>query len=241
MRLKILCHLSSEEFPLDYRRKIMMIIKKGMKKEYPTFFSNLYKQNTQKNFTFSVYLNQPSFEEKAIKIRDKKCIINFSTGDAELAIVFYNLFTSLKNENIKLNENEELKINSVEVIPTRKIEAYQIRCRTLSPIVIRDHNQTTQKDWFYVLEDEAAMTILKRNMKTKLNKVHYGDSIEQEIEDMIIQQIKFKKTVVKFYKMQIAASVGEFEIKASPRLLNIIIQNGLGSMTGSGFGMLEQL
>ncbi|MBC1629060.1 CRISPR-associated endoribonuclease Cas6, partial [Listeria welshimeri] len=35
--------------------------------------------------------------------------------------------------------------------------------------------------------------------------------------------------------------VGEFEIKASPRLLNIVIQKGLGSMTGSGFGMLEQL
>ncbi|MBC1933017.1 CRISPR-associated endoribonuclease Cas6 [Listeria seeligeri] len=241
MRLKILCHLSSEEFPLDYRRKIMMIIKKGMKKEYPTFFSNLYEQNTQKNFTFSVYLNQPSFEEKAIKIRDKKCTINFSTGEAELAIVFYNIFTSLKNEKIKLNENVELKINSVEVMPTHKIETNQIKCRTLSPIVIRDHNQTTQKDWFYILEDEGAMIILKRNMKTKLNKVHYGESIEQEIEDMKIQQVKFKKTVVKFYKMQIAASVGEFEIKASPRLLNIIIQNGLGSMTGSGFGMLEQL
>ncbi|WP_200372256.1 CRISPR-associated endoribonuclease Cas6 [Listeria ivanovii] len=241
MRLKILCHLSSDEFPIDYRRKIMMLIKKGMKKDYPTFFSDLYEQNTQKNYTFSVYLNQPSFEKKAIKIRDKKCTINFSTGEAELAIVFYNIFTSLKNEAIKINESVELKIHSVEVIPTRKIETNIITCRTLSPIVIRDHNQTTQKDWFYTLEDDEAMAILKRNMKTKLSKMHYGESIEEEIEDMQIQQIKFKKTVVKFYKMQLAASLGEFEIKASSRLLNVIIQNGLGTMTGSGFGMIEQL
>ncbi|EJG5938899.1 CRISPR-associated endoribonuclease Cas6, partial [Listeria monocytogenes] len=27
----------------------------------------------------------------------------------------------------------------------------------------------------------------------------------------------------------------------SPRLLNILIQNGIGTFTGNGFGMIEQL
>ncbi|MBC1767404.1 CRISPR-associated endoribonuclease Cas6 [Listeria welshimeri] len=240
MRLKILCNISSEEFPLDYRRKIMMIIKKGMKREYPAFFDDLYEQNTQKNFTFSVYFNQPFFEGDLIKVKDKTCIINFSTGEAELAIVFFNVFTVLKGENIKIDENVELKIHTVEVAPTRKIENNIIKFKTLSPIVIRDHNQTTQKDWFYTLEDDEAIGILKRNMIGKLATKDYGETIEKEIESMQIKPLKFKKTVVRFYKMQIAASLGEFEIKASPRLLNILIQNGLGTMTGSGFGMIEQ-
>ncbi|WP_187986544.1 CRISPR-associated endoribonuclease Cas6 [Listeria marthii] len=241
MRLKILCHLSNEEFPLDYRRKIMMVIKKGMKREYPTFFADLYEQNTQKNFTFSVYFKHPYFEDDLIRVKDKTCIINFSTGEAELAIVFFNLFTQLKGEDIKLNENVELKIHSVEVIPTRKIENNIIRFKTLSPIVIRDHNQITQKDWFYTLEDDEAMMILKRNMIGKLAAKDYGESIEKEIENMQIIPLKFKKVVVRFYKIHIAASIGEFEIQASPRLLNILLQNGLGTLTGSGFGMIEQL
>ncbi|EAF2801151.1 CRISPR-associated endoribonuclease Cas6 [Listeria monocytogenes] len=241
MRIKILCHLSNEEFPLDYRRKIMMIIKKGMKREYPIFFANLYEQNMQKDFTFSVYFNQPTFEGNLIKVRDKTCIINFSTGEAELAIVFFNVFTILKNENIKISEDVELKIHSVEVVPTRKIENNIIKFKTLSPIIIRDHNRSTQKDWFYTLEDDEALMILKRNMIAKLTKINYGESIEKEIENMQIKALRFKKTVVRYYKMQIAASLGEFEIKASPRLLNVFIQNGLGTMTGSGFGMIEQL
>ncbi|MBC2130283.1 CRISPR-associated endoribonuclease Cas6 [Listeria innocua] len=241
MRLKILCHLSNAEFPLDYRRKIMMIIKKEMKREYPTVFANLYGHNTQKNFTFSVYFKHPTFEEDLIKVKDKTCIINFSTGEAELAIVFFNVFTLLKGENIKIDENVELKIHTVEVVPTRKIENNIIKFKTLSPIVIRDHNQTTQKDWFYTLEDDEAMEILKRNMIGKLATKDYGESIEKEIESIQIKPLKFKKTVVRFYKMQIAASLGEFEIKSSSRLLNILIQNGIGSLTGNGFGMIEQL
>ncbi|EHR7112533.1 CRISPR-associated endoribonuclease Cas6, partial [Listeria monocytogenes] len=100
---------------------------------------------------------------------------------------------------------------------------------------------STQKDWFYTLEDDEALMILKRNMIAKLTKINYGESIEKEIENMQIKALRFKKTVVRYYKMQIAASLGEFEIKASPRLLNVFIQNGLGTMTGSGFGMIEQL
>ncbi|EAW0035143.1 CRISPR-associated endoribonuclease Cas6, partial [Listeria monocytogenes] len=135
----------------------------------------------------------------------------------------------------------ELKIHSVEVVPTRKIENNIIKFKTLSPIIIRDHNRSTQKDWFYTLEDDEALMILKRNMIAKLTKINYGESIEKEIENMQIKALRFKKTVVRYYKMQIAASLGEFEIKASPRLLNVFIQNGLGTMTGSGFGMIEQL
>lgn len=219
----------------------MMIIKKGMKREYPAFFTDLYEKNTQKNFTFSVYFNQPIFEDDLIKVEDKTCIINFSTGEAELAIVFFNVFTLLKDENIQINKHIELKIHSVEVVPTRKIEKNKIKFKTLSPIVIRDHNQATHKDWFYTLEDDEAVLILKRNMIARLAEMEYGESIKKEIESMQIKPLKYKKTVVRFYKMQIAASLGEFEIMASPRLLNILIQNGLGSMSGSGFGMIEQL
>ncbi|ELP0685296.1 CRISPR-associated endoribonuclease Cas6, partial [Listeria monocytogenes] len=176
-----------------------------------------------------------------IKVKDKTCIINFSTGEAELAIVFFNIFTLLKGENIKITENVDLKIHSVEVIPVRKIKNNIIKFKTLSPIVIRDHNQITQKDWFYTLEEDEAIMILKRNMIGKLAAKDYGESIEKEIKNIQIKPLKFKKTVVRFYKMQIATSLGEYEIKASPRLLNILIQNGIGTFTGNGFGMIEQL
>ncbi|EUJ32647.1 CRISPR-associated endoribonuclease Cas6 [Listeria cornellensis] len=239
MRLKIVCQLTNEIMPLDYRSKILMIMKKGLSKTHPDIFKYLYEANKQKDFTFSVYFKNARFTNKEIIVSGKELIINFSTGNVRLAIPFYNAFTSLKWQKIKMSDQSHLQIQKVDVLPEKEIVGSSVVLRTLSPIVCRDHNQETYKDWFYDYTDDEFESLLKRNIYSKL-KNRYGDFLSEDMGKMSIKPIDMKKTVVLHYDLYVACSIGLLEIEAPKYMLDHIVSDGLGSLTGIGFGMLEQ-
>ncbi|MBC1231263.1 CRISPR-associated endoribonuclease Cas6 [Listeria booriae] len=240
MRLKIICSLDNEQVPLDYRSKILMIIKTGLAKEHPSVFSNLYDSNKQKEFTFSVYFRDAKFDKDEITVAGKEVVINFSTGNVELAIPFYNAFITQRWETIKVSEKCNLQIQRVEMIKTRELTGDSICFKTLSPIVCRDHNQETYKDWFYDYSDEEFENILKRNLQSKLEK-KYGSFVAEDIKKVSITPINMKKTVVLHYDLYMACSIGLLKIEAPQYMLEYMASSGLGSITGMGFGMLEQV
>ncbi|KGL39780.1 CRISPR-associated endoribonuclease Cas6 [Listeria booriae] len=239
MRLKIMCDLSNEKFPLNFRRKILMVFKTGLKKAYPEVFEDLYGANRQKDFTFAVYFQDAVFGKEDITVKGKRLIINFSTGNAEQAIMFYNAFMKLRREQIKISDVCQLEVKSVDMVRIAPIETKSIVLHTLSPIVCRDHNRETQKDWFYMFEDEQFIPILKRNLRIKLEG-KYGSFIAQDIENMKIKPINMKKTVAQHYDISIVCSLGLIEIEAEKYLLEHIVESGFGALTGMGFGMLAQ-
>ncbi|AQY50206.1 hypothetical protein PWEIH_07556 [Listeria weihenstephanensis FSL R9-0317] len=239
MRLKIVCELSDEKFPLNFRRKILMIFKTGLKQSYPEVFEELYGTNTQKDFTFSVYFENGVFGKNEITVTSKRLIINFSTGNAEQAIMFYNAFTNLRGKATRISDTCDLRIISVNIVKMKPIASNSIVFKVLSPIVCRDHNRDTQKDWFYMFEDEQFVPLLKRNLLIKLQD-KYGDFVGQDIAAMKITPVSMKKTVALHYDISIVCSLGLIEIEAPKYLLEHVLNEGLGSLTGTGFGMLEQ-
>ncbi|MBC1475731.1 CRISPR-associated endoribonuclease Cas6 [Listeria grandensis] len=239
MRLKIVCRLDNEVMPLDYRSKIVMILKKGLAKKHPDIFKTLYETNKQKDFTFAVYFKGAKFTNKEIIVSGRELIINFSTGNAQLAIPFYNAFTSLKWQEIKISDGCHLQIQKVDVMREKEIKDESVIFKTLSPIVCRDHDQETYKDWFYDYSDADFEKLLKRNFYSKLQD-RYGDFLSEDIEKLSIVPIDMKKTVVLHYDLYVACSIGILEIKAPKYMLDYIASCGLGSVTGMGFGMLEQ-
>lgn len=234
-----MCDLSNEKFPLNFRRKILMVFKTGLQKAYPEVFEDLYGANRQKDFTFAVYFQDAVFGKENITVKGKRLIINFSTENAEQAIMFYNAFMKLRREQIKISDVCQLEVKSVDMVRIAPIETKSIVLRTLSPIVCRDHNRETQKDWFYMFEDEQFIPILKRNLRIKLEG-KYGSFIAQDIEKMKIKPISMKKTVAQHYDISIVCSLGLIEIEAEKYLLEHIVESGFGALTGMGFGMLAQ-
>ena len=96
--------------------------------------------------------------------------------------------------------------------------------------------------------------IIKRNLYLRLKEI-MGEYVEKDIEDLVIDASKTKKVVVKHYDKRSAAqkessekefkgilidaSVGTIKFEGKSYLLDYIYSAGLGSVTGSGFGMLE--
>ncbi|MBC1435299.1 CRISPR-associated endoribonuclease Cas6 [Listeria rocourtiae] len=239
MRLKAVCELSDEQFPLNFRRKILMVIKTGIERSHPEIFEELYGTNRPKDFTFSVYFKEGIFGKEGIVVKGKQLIINFSTGNSELAIVFYNVFVSLRNNPLKITENCELTIRRVDIVKVPPVVEESIIFKTLSPIVCRDHNRETFKDWFFSHEDEQFVSLLKRNLLIKMRD-KYGDFVEKDIEAMRITPLKMKKTVALHYDISIVCSIGLIEVEAPKYLLENMLSDGIGSLGGTGFGMVTQ-
>ncbi|ECX5813334.1 CRISPR-associated endoribonuclease Cas6, partial [Listeria monocytogenes] len=96
MRLKINCDFDSKIIPKDFQSKVVSLFKAGIMKSSPERYENLFGGNKHKQYTFSVYLPKPQNKGAEIQLNEANCIINFSTGDAETGIIFYNALISLR-------------------------------------------------------------------------------------------------------------------------------------------------
>lgn len=239
MRLKIICSLDHEEIPENFRRKILSIFKKGLAETSPNFFEALFGTNKQKNYTWSTFFPQAIFKQGCIIIPEKKFILNFSTGDAEIAVLFQNAFSSLIDEKVLFGKNV-LKIVEVTPVSQPFIRSNSVVFRTGSPIVVREHNQETKKDWFHSVgqNQDNFIKVLKQNMLYKWES-EYGAGFKEDLAKLEFEPINMKKTVIKHYDKFIEGSIGTFELTGSPYLLNLFQQYGLGSLTGSGMGFIE--
>ncbi|MBP2100006.1 CRISPR-associated endoribonuclease Cas6 [Enterococcus rivorum] len=238
MQLKIKCELTNEQITIDYRRKIVMLMKKGLSETNPSLFEELYSENKLKEYTFSVYFKDAVFKKEDIQINSKEFVINFSTGNAELAVNFYNAFLSLKGQQIPFSGSNQVKIYKVSLVPQVRSNEEQVIATIKSPIICREHNRETKKDWFYTFEDTRFESVLKKNLTYQLKPI-FGNCVEKDILDLQIENIKMKKTVVLCYDRYLACTIGRLSLSGKPYLVNYFLDNGFGSMTGLGFGMVE--
>ncbi|PDJ13100.1 CRISPR-associated endoribonuclease Cas6, partial [Listeria monocytogenes] len=108
-----------------------------------------------------VYLPKPQNKGAEIQLNEANCIINFSTGDAETGIIFYNALISLRGSKVLFGAGNHITVKNIQIVPEKKIIGKQTILRTLSPVVSRDHNRETFKNWFYSFEDEEFEPTLK--------------------------------------------------------------------------------
>ncbi|MFC0232521.1 CRISPR-associated endoribonuclease Cas6 [Vagococcus entomophilus] len=239
MRLKIICSLDHEEIPQDFRRKVLSLFKKSLSNTNHEFFQALFGTNKQKNYTWSTFFPQAVFKQECIIIPEKKFILNFSTGDAEIGLNFYNAFCRLKGKKVAFSTGNTLCIQTIQMVHASSIKQNLATFRILSPIIARNHNRETKKDWFYSINDlEMFQHVLKENLGYRLS-AKYGEYVQNDIENLVFEPIQMKRTVVKHYDKFLESSIGLLKVNGKPYLLNEIRDNGLGSLCGSGFGMLE--
>jgi len=259
MRFKINIELiKGNSFPVNWRSKILRILKKGLKQCDLDIFEDFFGTAKQKNYTWAVYFQNVKFEKNEIRFLgdEKKATINFSAYDNVDSLNIYNAFSSLRFKEIEISEETKVVVTNISILPRKIIEDNVLIVKTMSPIVCRDHNQETKKDTYYIGTDNKFTEIIKRNLYTRLKELK-GEYVKKDIEDLIIDSSQTKKIVVKHYDKTkkdktlnyenkfngkfLDTSVGILKLEGKSYILDYIYNAGLGSITGSGFGMLEKL
>lgn len=241
MRLHFTLELANEELTLDYRRKIVSYLKFCIQKSNKELYEELYGKgkNTNKDFTLSIYfVPETQLCKDNIQVKSKRMVLNVSTPDAYMGIQLYNALCRQKYIWYKLSD-----VNAVRLVETHSekekiITQNKVVFNTLSPIVIRDHDRQTGKDWFYTFEDEMAVSILKRNLKYEL-KEKFSRDINRDIDQLKIEFIRMKKVIVRNYELKIPCSLGVFSVEGEQYLLQYLYQRGIGGKRSMAYGYIE--
>lgn len=224
MRYQLTFQLNTEEFPLDYRRKIMSYIKNALSKYDETTYQKYYheKDPIMKPFTFSVYFNSPIFKNETIFIKDKIMKLNLSIQDYNLAITLYNSVNHQRNLPFPITNNA-ITLKNITMMPEDEIITNQITIKFMSPLVVRERKD--KKDWYYSYnEDGKFKEILKQNLKEQLS---ISKIPLETLETFEIKAVQSKKTIIQFYEKKIEASVGTYILKGDKELLNFLYQCGM--------------
>ncbi|WGS65321.1 CRISPR-associated endoribonuclease Cas6 [Marinitoga aeolica] len=232
MRLKLIFNLKSNEIPKDYRRIFMSFIKKTLESYDKSIFEEYFRNKDPilKDYTFSVYFGKCKFEEN-IKIENENISMFLSTSSYKTGIHFYNAFINMKYKEFPI-KNNILKLNNIIKLPEKNIYKNEIIIKTLSPIVIREHNK--EKDKYYYFDEENAIDILKNNIKYQYSKLFKSENGELDIK-----VLDFKKTTILNYSKKIKSNLGILKIHGDKKILDFVYKSGIGSKRSSGFGMVD--
>lgn len=235
MRLKMFFILENNIIPIQYRKCIISFIKLSLTEYNQEYFKRLYneKDNIIKPYTFSVFFNNPQFQEENIKLQKNEIQLEISIADYEIGVALYNSFNHQKNKKFSIDKNS-MTLKNIEMLNERKIESNEIDIKFISPLIVR--NRKNQKDYYCSFNDENFIDILKINIKEELKITNIPNEVVDNFE---ITPINAKKVIVKFYEKKVETSVGTFKLRADTELLNYLYKAGIGSKRSSGFGMFN--
>lgn len=245
MRFKINLEVSSPnneiEIPIKYQSIFLSLLKRGLENAAPEAYKDLYEQNKEKLFSQAVIFKGAKFEKEEIILQTPIITYLFSTPKADLAMAVYNAFIFLKEmKAIPFVGRSKIRVKSVSSIYQETITEKQVVFQAVSPILARDHNRETRKDWFLDFTDEKYEAVLKQNLINRLVP-EMGRGVKYDIEDLKIRPLNMKKTVTKAYEKFYQGAIGTIELTGEPYLLNVIRDVGLGAKTGLYFGYLNQV
>jgi CRISPR-associated endoribonuclease Cas6 len=235
LRLKLKFELKKNEIPRDYRPFILSFIKHSVSSYDQTLYRSLYESGAiPKRYTFSVWLDTPSFQSELIQICNNRMDIQFSTSDTVLGIHIYNAFLKMRMKDFSIPLNNVLLLKQIQLIPEKIITGKKILAQFISPLVVRSHTQ--DKDFYYSIANSEFNKELMKILRYQLEILN--DLPLSLLEDFHMTPVKPQKTVVQFYGQYIEATLGTFEMEGDPILLDYFYKQGLGSKRSCGYGMI---
>jgi len=256
MRIKIFIKLYSEEIniPPNSRQSICHLIKCALEKSNLLLKDKLYKENINavKPFTFSTY-----FPFEVNNILKKPFSIIFSSNDYEFLISIYNGLLELNKSKNKIKLfGSDWSVERFLLLPEKNISSNKVTFKTLSPFLVRDPDNGD-----LYLYPEGIQIQTKDEGKNgdhwpywkKVQLADYIDALKKSLESLTNSQISSislsKNSIVPIlhgsgnqdhrFSMTFPGMKGMLEIEASPEVLKLIYDLGIGARRSEGFGMLE--
>ena len=234
MNIELKFMLENENIPIDYRSFIISFIKHCIEEYDLDIYKQMYNADDpiMKDFTFSVYLPNAKFDKDYITLKNKIIIINISNYNVKRALIMYNAFIEYyhKKEKYKI-KNNSFNLTGVYSKKSNDVDTDNIIIETLSPIIARHHIKG-EKDIYAVAGDDNFEKIIKENIESVLK--HY--KLNFDLNKLDVLPLKTKSVIIKLYDSMRPASLGIFQIKGDPKLLDFLYKSGIGSLRSSGFG-----
>lgn len=240
MRFSLVFEIENSNFPLDYRKIFLSFIKAGFEKYDPKLYSDLYdnNDNIRKPYTFSVYMNKAKFGKDEIVMDDSKIILNFSTYSDAFGIYFYNSMLKMLNVFYPAGKSNNIRLIKINLVKDKPVRQARIQVKTLSPVVVREHKKERKIDNYFIPLDEGFQQKLKDNI-IQSGQEFFEFDISRDVEELRVEAIDVKDTLVLHYNNKIRASIGKFVLEGKPYLLEYLLKAGMGARRSQGFGMLE--
>ena len=240
MRLLLELKLAKNEFPKDYHSSIISYIKNALTVcDNGRQFNKFYKDTKKKKFCFTVMLGKCKFTKTNIILEGNiiKILISISDKGSEKYILFNSLIAQ-KNKLYPLPNGNNMLLMKITKLKDIEIKSSKAVFKTYSGsgLCIREHNANTNKDKYYVYNDEE----FQKQFLYVVSKQALEAGFSKEIaENIKFVPIDLKKVVTLHYGIYIDVTVGMFELEGDSRLLQYLYLTGLGSRTSAGYGMLD--
>lgn len=239
MRFHLQLTLDKPELPIEYRRLILSYIKHCLSKvQEIDLMSQFYHGTAQKDFTWSIEMNQPQFEPNKVVLADNRIRLNFAASDQGMVgFVLFQVFLAQKHQKF-VSANYEIRLDDVKQDKEHIITANSCMFRTSigSPICVRIHQKESNKNTYLTFQDsnfsDYIVSVLKEIAEMK------GFS-KEERDTITFQWLTGKKVLIKHYNHIVDSSIGAYIISGPPPLLQMLYQTGILSRKSEGFGMVD--
>ena len=240
MRVRVEYETNKEELPIEFRRKYISHLKGVFENYNQDLFTALYGGNTHKSFCFGVFFYpEVKVAREGISLYSKRFSTTFCTPDVMMGVHLANALMSSRNRWLPLADwDNQIKITSLTKLTEYPIVNNTVAFKALPPIIIRDHDEKTGKDWYLTWEDENFERVWKRNLQSELVSVFHRD-VRSDVEALQIKPVRLRKTVVLHYNIHIPVTIGSFVLEGEKYLLEYIYKSGIGSRRSMGFGCLD--
>lgn len=255
VRIRVLIEV--DKIPGLYHSRILSLIKTAISKTNKEYLNILSDNNIPKSFSWSLQFDKTLYRNEILSNENKQiecpvfyqpkkhCSLFISSFDDEF---MFNLIEGLKELSVfdftsedgfyVNNEKLYLKIKNIFVAREKEIIENEQDFIIRSPIVIE--NKLSKP----VLPNDFNYNECFSNTIKKIYQLLLNENIDDE--EIIFEDIKTRKQIVKLLipKANIdyicyTGILGEFRVKASPKILNFIYKNGIGIKNSYGFGMID--
>jgi CRISPR-associated endoribonuclease Cas6 len=218
---------------IDYRRRFISLLKR--------IFGKDFDEASVKPYTFAVYFGKNAkFSNDFITVIDP-ITFRFSTGNEEVAMVFYNGIIRLKKEGYlhDLSPNSEHgAFFRIEKIALEKEPPLKNKFKALSPVVIeRKTDSRSPRERYATPGDPDFNKWLVENLQRRISILL---TKPMPFTEFYLEPASIEEVLVKHYGGYVRGFLGVFNLHAdNPGILKFVYQYGLGVRTGQGFGYLE--
>lgn len=242
MRLKLEMKLENAFLVRDNHSSFISFFKKSLTQcNDGKQFEKFYKDTNVKDFTFTLSLGKCKYTKEEIILENEKIYIIVSIKDKGMdKFIIYNALLNQRNKKFPLPKGNSMTLINITQIKSEEIKSSKIIVKTTigSGLCVREHNPQTNKDKYYVFNEEG--------FEEQLYKVLEQQGINAGFSKTICKNIKFtpincKKVVSMHYGQYIDITIGTFQLEGDSRLLQYFYECGLGSRTSSGYGMIDIL
>ncbi|MDO5037391.1 MAG: CRISPR-associated endoribonuclease Cas6 [Tissierellia bacterium] len=223
--------------PSDYRPIFVSFFKKALSDHMEGYFyEDFYGEGAKKkDLCWSLRLGQPKFEGRQIRLGQKDMDMTLKFQGPKAASLYFTALLKMKGKDFPIGLGNTMVLKSLRLVPEKDILGDVALFKILSPLCLRKHDRTTNKDRYLTVEEEDFEVVFKEKLREE------RPDLDQEIQDLVLDFSKLKKIVVPAYKIPIDCSLGTFLAQGDKALLNHIQHGGLGSRRASGFGLVENI